>query len=165
MKRYIVVKYSPDKIDKYKQFKKEYKKHQSDLKKRNVIVKKIINKSREQHFEINLIGYDKKIKYRTNKINKIPKMIKMIDNMPIGKIEKLKNVDLYTDAHTKTTIKNLGFKNKEKAIYTINKTNKLKLKDQFRIINVMYNRAKYHPNKTKDIKEAMKVFKKWLKKN
>tara|TARA_Y100000741_G_C18039036_1_gene471549 strand:- start:36 stop:182 length:147 start_codon:yes stop_codon:yes gene_type:complete len=48
MKRYIVVKYSLDKIDKYKQFKKEYKKHISDFKKRNVIIKKIINKSREQ---------------------------------------------------------------------------------------------------------------------
>ena len=29
----------------------------------------------------------------------------------------------------------------------------------------MYNRAKYHPYQTKNMKEAMKVFKKWLKIN
>ena len=29
----------------------------------------------------------------------------------------------------------------------------------------MYNRAKYHPNRTKDMEAAMKVFKKWLNKN
>jgi len=28
----------------------------------------------------------------------------------------------------------------------------------------MYNRAKYHPYQTKDMIEAMKVFKVWLKK-
>lgn len=27
----------------------------------------------------------------------------------------------------------------------------------------MYNRAKYHKYRTKDMEEAMKVFKKWLK--
>lgn len=29
----------------------------------------------------------------------------------------------------------------------------------------MYNRAKYHMNKNKDMEEAMKVFKNWLDKN
>ena len=29
----------------------------------------------------------------------------------------------------------------------------------------MYNRAKYHPYQTKSMREAMKVFEKWLKKN
>jgi hypothetical protein len=29
----------------------------------------------------------------------------------------------------------------------------------------MYNRAKYHPHQTKEMREAMKVFKKWLEKN
>jgi hypothetical protein len=28
----------------------------------------------------------------------------------------------------------------------------------------MYYRAEYHPHKTKDMDEAQKVFKKWLKK-
>ena len=29
----------------------------------------------------------------------------------------------------------------------------------------MYNRAKFHANQTKGMKEAMKVYKKWLIKN
>ena len=29
----------------------------------------------------------------------------------------------------------------------------------------MYNRAKYHPYQTEDMKKAMKVFEKWLKNN
>lgn len=29
----------------------------------------------------------------------------------------------------------------------------------------MYNRAKYHPYQTKAMREAMKVFEEWLKKN
>ena len=28
----------------------------------------------------------------------------------------------------------------------------------------MYNRAKYHPNRTKDMEDAMKIFKIWLNK-
>jgi hypothetical protein len=28
----------------------------------------------------------------------------------------------------------------------------------------MYNRAKYHPHHTADMREAMKVYKKWLEK-
>ena len=29
----------------------------------------------------------------------------------------------------------------------------------------MYNRAKYHPHQTEGMREAMKVFEKWLEKN
>ena len=29
----------------------------------------------------------------------------------------------------------------------------------------MYNRAKFHPHQTLTMKEAMQVFKKWLRKN
>ena len=60
----------------------------------------------------------------------------LVDEMPIG--EKLmkenpkikpKNLSLFSDYNKETTVKNLGFKNKEKAIYTINtiksKTNKI----------------------------------------
>jgi len=32
------------------------------------------------------------------------------------------------------------------------------------IILTMYYRAEYHPHKTKDMKEAQKIFKKWLAK-
>lgn len=36
---------------------------------------------------------------------------------------------------------------------------------QKQVVNTMYNRAKYHPHQTDGMKEAMKVFKKWLDKN
>jgi len=36
---------------------------------------------------------------------------------------------------------------------------------QKQVVNTMYNRAKYHPHITKEMVEAMKVFKEWLDKN
>ena len=36
---------------------------------------------------------------------------------------------------------------------------------QKQVVNTMYNRAKYHPNQTDNMKEAMKIFSIWLKKN
>ena len=33
------------------------------------------------------------------------------------------------------------------------------------VVNTMYNRAKFHANQTSDMREAMKVFKKWLKRS
>ena len=35
--------------------------------------------------------------------------------------------------------------------------------NQFDVINTMYNRAKCHKYQTADMREAMKVYKKWLK--
>ena len=72
------------------------------------------------------------------------------------------NMELYTDKNPKTTIKGLGFKNKDKAIYTINKIKDKPIIYQFQAINTMYYRAKHHPHRTKDMEEAMKIFKKWL---
>jgi hypothetical protein len=72
------------------------------------------------------------------------------------------NKSLYEDKHPKTSLKGTGFKNKEKAIETINLVKGKPLVYQFQVINTMYNRAKYHPHQTKDMKDAMKVFKEWL---
>jgi len=165
MYRYLIIKYSFDaKKDKIKKLKEEIKNNIKELNKRKVKVKYIINKKRNDLFQIDLIGYDGKIKYRTNKTNEIKKIIKLIDKMPMGKIEKIKRIELYTNAHKKNTIKGTGYKNEEKAKYTIKIIKKLPLYKQFQIINVLYNRAKYHPHKTNDIKKAMKIFNKWLKK-
>lgn len=71
--------------------------------------------------------------------------------------------ELYNDLHPKTSLKGTGFKNKKVAIDTIKLISLRSLKYQFDVINTMYNRAKYHPNKTKDMDEAMIVFSKWLK--
>ena len=75
-----------------------------------------------------------------------------------------KKPDLYNDLHPEKSLKNTGFKNIDIALKTINLVSKRSLKYQFDVINTMYNRAKYHPNKTKHMEEAMKIFKKWLSK-
>lgn len=62
----------------------------------------------------------------------------------------------------KNSVKNTGFKNKEKALETIKIVKKLEKVKQMQIILTMYYRAEHHPHKTKDMIEAQKVFKKWL---
>lgn len=71
--------------------------------------------------------------------------------------------DLYNDLHPTKSLKNTGFKNKEVALRTIELVKKRSLRYQFDVINTMCNRAKYHPNKTKDMEDAIKIFSKWLK--
>lgn len=70
---------------------------------------------------------------------------------------------LYNDLHPDKSLKNTGFKDPNTANYTIKIISKRSLRYQFDVINTMYNRAKYHPHITDDMKKAMVVFKKWLK--
>ncbi len=71
---------------------------------------------------------------------------------------------LYNDLHPDKSLKNTGFKNEEKALNTIKLVSKYPLTYQFSVINTMYNRAKFHPYRTKDMLKAMKIFAVWLKK-
>jgi hypothetical protein len=71
--------------------------------------------------------------------------------------------DLYNDLHPTKSLKNTGFKNKETALRTIELVKKRSIRYQFDVINTMCNRAKYHPNKTKDMEDAIEIFSKWLK--
>lgn len=64
----------------------------------------------------------------------------------------------------KKSVKNTGFKNKEKALETIRIIKNLDKNHKMQIILTMYYRAEYHPHKTKDMIEAQKIFKKWLEK-
>ncbi len=75
----------------------------------------------------------------------------------------MSKAQLYNDLHPEKSLKNTGFKDKATANYTINIVSKRSLRYQFDVINTMYNRAKYHPHITDDMKEAMVLFKKWLK--
>jgi hypothetical protein len=75
------------------------------------------------------------------------------------------NKSLYEDKHPTTSTKGTGFKNKEKAIDTLKIIKDRDIIYQKQVVNTMYNRAKYHPHQTKEMKEAMVVFKKWLDKN
>jgi hypothetical protein len=70
---------------------------------------------------------------------------------------------LYENLHPNKSLKNTGYKNKNIALKTIKLIKKRSLKYQFDVINTMYNRAKHHPYKNKDMENAMKIFNKWLK--
>ena len=92
----------------------------------------------------------------------------LIDSMPMSKQDhqgKLKplNLSLYSDYKPETTLKGLGFKNKEKALYTVEAIKNRDLKYQVNVIATMLGRAKKHPYKTKNMKDAIKVFSLWMK--
>ena len=69
---------------------------------------------------------------------------------------------LYSDEHPDKSLKNTGYKNKSSAIETLRLIKLRSLHYQFTVINTMYYRAKNHKNKTKEMEEAMKVYKLWL---
>jgi len=75
-------------------------------------------------------------------------------------------MELYSDRNPKTTIKGFGYKNAEKARNTLKKLKNLNKPEvyNFQVINTMYYRAKHHKYRTKEMEEAMKVFKKYLDK-
>ena len=117
-------------------------------------------------FYIKLIGYDGILKkeYSTLEPNII---FDLIDSMPMSKQDykgKLKplNLSLYSDYKPETTLKGLGFKNKEKATYTIDAIKARDKKYQVNVVSTMLGRAKKHPNKTADMDEAILVFEKWM---
>jgi hypothetical protein len=76
---------------------------------------------------------------------------------------KKTNKSLYSDNHPKTSIKGTGFKNKKKALDTLKIIRGRDVNYQKQVVITMYNRAKYHPYQTPDMKKAMKVFSDWLK--
>jgi len=69
---------------------------------------------------------------------------------------------LYADDHPESSTKGTGFKDENIALNTIKIISKRCLKYQFDVVNTMYNRAKYHPNQSPDMKKAMLIFKHWL---
>ena len=91
-------------------------------------------------------------------------VFQIIDKMPLGKKIKPINLSLYSDYNPKTTTYGLGFKNKEKALFTINAIKNRSAKYQVNVVSTMLGRAKNHPNKTKDMSDAIRVFNDWMKK-
>jgi hypothetical protein len=75
------------------------------------------------------------------------------------------NTSLYEDNHPETSTKGTGFKDKQKALDTLEIIKDRDIIYQKQVVNTMYYRAKYHPYQTKEMKEAMKVFKRWLLNN
>jgi len=74
-----------------------------------------------------------------------------------------KGKSLYEDKHPKTSLKGTGYANKEKALKTLELIKDFDLTYQKQVVLTMYNRAKFHKYQTKNILDAMKVYKKWLK--
>ena len=163
-KRILILTYSKDCLIKKNNFLIKYNEYKDELDQRNVKLVVKSNNARSQLFNISLYGYDGLLKYVTNKINSIVTIIKKIDTMPLGTIEKkkIKSIELYTDAHPKSTIIGTGYKDKITALKTLELIKDQPLNKQFLIVNVLYQRAKYHKHITKSILEAMNVFKKWL---
>ena len=80
-------------------------------------------------------------------------------------MKKKVNTSLYEDNHPESSTRGTGFKNKQKALDTLKIIKDRDLTYQKQVVNTMYNRAKYHPHQTEEMREAMKVFEKWLQKN
>jgi hypothetical protein len=68
------------------------------------------------------------------------------------------NTSLFADGKKRPRTKT-GYGNAKKAIATLKNIKKFDRKYQVQVVNTLYNRAKYQ---TKDMREAMKVFKKFL---
>ena len=148
--------------EKYKLNKEIYQDNIKEFHKR--YVKLLTNRNKNNKFKIQLIGFDGVTSFHFNKI--YPKKIfDIIDKMPMSNYKPKTNLSLYSDYDPKNTITGLGFKNKEKALYTINKIKDQPIKYQKSVVSTMIGRAKNHPHKNKDMDQAIKIFEDWLKKN
>ena len=75
------------------------------------------------------------------------------------------SADLYSDDNPRDTVKGTGYGDAEaarKSLQIIKSVNKVR---QMQIVNTLYNRAKHHANRTKDMEAAMVIFKKWIYQN
>ena len=162
--RVLLIKTPDYKNLKYKKAKKLY---QKDIKHFHNRVIKLVTKKIGKNFLIELFGFDG-TKKQTFKNFDSRKIFKTIDEMPISKILKNKkikplNLSLFSDYNPKTTTHGLGFKDKEKALHTVKAIKNRDLKYQVNVVATMLGRAKKHPYKTKNMKDAIKVFSLWMK--
>ena len=149
----------------YKNSKDIYQKHIKEFHKR--FIKLVTRLDKSKNFSVSLIGFDGTEKAQIDRIN-LKKIFTLIDKMPMNKMIKDKsfnplNLSLFSDYKPETTLHGLGFKNKEKALYTVKAIKKRSIKYQVNVIATMLGRAKNHPNKTKDMDDAIRVFDKSMK--
>jgi hypothetical protein len=72
-------------------------------------------------------------------------------------------LSLYSNGNGKKSRTKSGYGNAKRALETLKNIKKFDKSYQMQVVNTMYNRAKFHANQTSDMREAMKIFKKWLK--
>ena len=162
--RVLLIKTPNYKNLKYKKAKKLY---QTNIKQFHKRVVKLISKKTSNNFSIELFGFDGTKKQTFQNFNS-RKIFKIIDKMPMSKVLKNKkikplNLSLFSDYNPKTTTYGLGFKDKAKALHTVKAIKNRDLKYQVNVIATMLGRAKKHPYKTKNMKDAIKVFSLWMK--
>ena len=162
--RVLLIKTPNYKNLKYKKAKKLYQTNIKQFHKRAV---KLISKKTSNNFSIELFGFDGTKKQTFQNFNS-RKIFKIIDKMPMSKVLKNKkikplNLSLFSDYNPKTTTHGLGFKDKEKALHTVKAIKNRDQKYQVNVIATMLGRAKKHPYKTKNMKDAIRVFSLWMK--
>ena len=146
----------------YIKTKEKYEKNLKRFHKR--YVKMITKVDKNKDFKIKLVGFDGKVKKTYEKLS-VTKVFQDIEKMPMGHLrKKIKpiNLSLYSDYNKSTSNKGFGFANKEKALDTIKKLKKEKIRYQVYVVTTMLGRAKSHPHQTQGMRDAIKVFKKWL---
>lgn len=75
---------------------------------------------------------------------------------------KYKDGSLYSNSDRKKRSRTkIGYGNAKRALETLKNIKKFDKSYQMQVVNTMYNRAKFHANQTSDMREAMKIFKKW----
>ena len=163
--RILLIETASYKDDNYIKTKEIFEKNIEEFHK--YFIKILSNRKNENNFNIKIIDFDGKTvkefkKLVPNKVYKLftKKTAKQL-NEENNKI-KAQNLSLYSDYNKETTIPGLGFKDKEKAIYTLNKIKNKPIKYQVNLVSTMIGRAKGHPHKNKDMEEAIKIFQKWL---
>ena len=162
--RVLLVKTPDYKNLKYKKAKELYQKDIIHFHKRII---KLVSKKTDKDFSIELYGFDGTKKQTFKNFNSRD-IFKIIDRMPMSKILKDKkikplNLSLFSDYNPKTTTYGLGFKDKAKALHTVKAIKNRDLKYQVNVIATMLGIAKKHPYKTKNMKDAIKVFSLWMK--
>ena len=122
--------------------------YQKEIKKFHKRVIKLISKITKNQFSIDLIGFDG-AKKETFKSLECRKLFKIVDKMPMSQQVNPINLSLFSDYNPKTTTQGLGFKDKNKAIYTIKAIKNRELRYQVNVIATMLGRAKNIPTKQK----------------
>ena len=148
----------------YKRSKDLYQKDIKGFHKR--YIKLITKLDKSKKFKIILIDFNGRKKNELDKLY-TKKIFEIFDKMPMNKFIKDKNfkplnLSLFSDYKPETTLKGLGFKDKAKALFTVSAIKKRPIKYQVNVIATMLGRAKNHPNKTKDMNDAIVVFNKWI---
>ena len=149
----------------YKKSKQLYIKNIKEFHKR--YIKLVTFVSKNDKFLIKFIGFDGSLMKNFNELN--PKDIfKICDKITINELKKLypklkpKNLTLYSNYNEKNYTQGLGYKNKDKAIYTVKTIKSRDINYQINLLNTMIGRAKNHPHKTPEMNDDIKILQKRL---